>query len=214
MVAELWLCAEAYREQNPGFMVTAFVSLYIALQSFAIPGTIILSILSGALYPLAQAQALVALCATIGSSTCYLLSFMFGRVIIKRKFPEAMASFKHKIDRNRDHLMFFMIFLRLTPLVPNAFVNMASSMVGIPFNIFFMGTMLGLLPANFIHAQTGRSLRNVTVQPEARWGQMAVLFGLQFVALLPVLIKKKLGKVIDVEEEEGGIAQGEDKKDA
>jgi hypothetical protein len=53
----------------------------------------------------------------------------------------------------RDSLLYFMIFLRITPLVPNSFVNMASPVVGIPFHIFFFGTLLvSLTLAKRLHA--------------------------------------------------------------
>jgi uncharacterized membrane protein YdjX (TVP38/TMEM64 family) len=55
----------------------------------------------------------------------------------------AAAAAVPQADSNREHLFFFMLFLRFTPLVPNAFVNMASSIVGIPFHIFFLGTLVG-----------------------------------------------------------------------
>jgi len=36
-----------------------------------------------------------------------------------------------------------MLFLRLTPLVPNWFVNIASPIVGMPIKIFATGTLFG-----------------------------------------------------------------------
>jgi hypothetical protein len=38
-----------------------------------------------------------------------------------------------------------MLFLRLTPLIPNWFVNVSSPIVGMPFAYFFFGTLLGKL---------------------------------------------------------------------
>ena len=48
---EVWKCAEAYRSDHPGFVLAAFIIVYVLFQTFAIPGPIVLSILSGALYP-------------------------------------------------------------------------------------------------------------------------------------------------------------------
>jgi hypothetical protein len=48
---EVWKCAEAYRSDHPVFVLAAFVIVYVLFQTFAIPGPIVLSILSGALYP-------------------------------------------------------------------------------------------------------------------------------------------------------------------
>ena len=43
-----------------------------------------------------------------------------------------------------------MLFLRVTPTLPNLFINLASPIVDIPFHIFFLATLLGLIPASYI----------------------------------------------------------------
>ena len=67
-----------------------------------------------------------------------------------------------------------MLFLRITPLVPNWFVNIASPIVGIDLKYFFIGTLLGintklksryhlgLMPANIIHVRAGLLLSSMT----------------------------------------------------
>ena len=40
-----------YQDDNYSVVVIGFCSLYLFLQTFAIPGTLLLSILSGALFP-------------------------------------------------------------------------------------------------------------------------------------------------------------------
>lgn len=194
---QTWVCAEAYQQKNYTYTLIAFASFYVTLQAIAMPGSLILSILSGALFPFVQAQVIVLLCATVGASTCYLLSYMLGRVVIKRLMPDKMASFNDMLEAHKDNLLFFMIFLRITPLVPNAFVNLASSVVGMPFPIFFSGTLIGLIPATFIHVSTGRSLRDAAVEPDAGKGPIITLFLLQFVALLPVFMKKRIAAVAE-----------------
>lgn len=43
-----------------------------------------------------------------------------------------------------------MLFLRVTPSLPNLFINLASPIVDIPFHIFFLATVVGLVPASYI----------------------------------------------------------------
>jgi hypothetical protein len=66
-------------------------------------------------------------------------------------------------------------------------------------NTFVLTTtfLQGLIPATFIHVSTGKALRNAAVVPQAGHRSVAILFCLQFVALLPVLLKKKLAAVTD-----------------
>ncbi len=53
------LCAENYREDHSTRVVMCYAFVYILLQTFAIPGPIVLSILAGALYPFFHAQVLL-----------------------------------------------------------------------------------------------------------------------------------------------------------
>lgn len=96
-VQGLWECANKYKEHHPGFVVVSFCLVYISLQTFAIPGPIVLSILSGAMYPFLEAQVLVAFCATTGASLCFALSYFLGRGIFNRLFSSMIARFKEKV---------------------------------------------------------------------------------------------------------------------
>lgn len=142
-VQGLWACANQYKAQHPSFVLASFCVVYITLQTFAIPGPIVLSILSGAMYPLWQAQLLVSFCATTGASLCFALSYFLGRGIFQRVFASMLATFKTKIAQNQSNLFYYLLFLRITPLLPNWFVNIASPLVDVPFKHFFFATLIG-----------------------------------------------------------------------
>lgn len=55
-----------------------------------------------------------------------------------------------QIAKRKDKLLNYMLFLRITPTLPNTFINMASPIVDIPFHIFFAATLVGLIPASYI----------------------------------------------------------------
>lgn len=194
-VQGLWQCASQYRELHSTFVLASFCIVYVTLQTFAIPGPIVLSILSGAMYPFFQAQILVAFCATTGASLCFTLSYFLGRGVFSKVLAGMIRRFKEKIAQNQSNLFYYLLFLRLTPLLPNWFVNIACPLVGVPFKYFFLATLIGLVPANFLHISTGATLNSAA---EASSGSnvisFAVLFLLQFVALLPTLFKGKIEK--------------------
>lgn len=185
-----------YYEQNGVYVYVLFCYLYIFLQSFGIPGPIILSLLSGALFGGIPGFITVCFCATLGASCCYCLSNLLGKGIVVKNFPDLMAKFNDKVSRHRDNLFWYMLFLRITPLVPNWFVNMGSPIVGIPLKIFFIGTFLGLMPANIIHVKTGLALSELE-QIGLNLHALLGLVVLGFVALLPTLFKKKLEEKFD-----------------
>lgn len=193
-VQGLWACASQYNEEHPGYVLASFCIVYITLQTFAIPGPIVLSILSGAIYPFWQAQALVAFCATTGASLCFMLSYFLGRDVFNRLFSRMIATFKEKIAQNKSNLFYYLLFLRITPLLPNWFVNIACPLVDVQFKYFFLATLIGLLPANFLHITTGATLNSAAGDSSggSNTVNFAVLFALQFVALLPTLFKSKI----------------------
>jgi uncharacterized membrane protein YdjX (TVP38/TMEM64 family) len=95
-----------------------------------------------------------------------------------------------------------LLFLRITPLLPNWFVNIACPLVDVPFKYFFLATLIGLVPANCLHISTGATLNNAAGATDGSNGNhgrsnavnFAILFLLQFVALLPTLFKGKIEK--------------------
>lgn len=89
-----------------------------------------------------------------------------------------------------------MLFLRLTPLVPNWFVNLASPIAGIPLPIFMIGTFIGLMPFNYIHVNTGLTLNTIT-KFGASTNQLLILGGLSVLMLLPTILTK--GKKLEDE---------------
>lgn len=175
-VRSLWSCTNQYKEEHPVFVLLSFCIVYITLQTFAIPGPIVLSILSGAMYPFLKAQILVAFCATTGASCCFILSYLFGKDLFQRLCPSMIDRFEQKvrgvqsvlssthhttqIKQNQDNLLYYLLFLRITPLLPNWFVNIACPLVGVKFRYFFIATLIGTI---IIHCNTIDSQRNFFV---------------------------------------------------
>jgi uncharacterized membrane protein YdjX (TVP38/TMEM64 family) len=54
-----------------------------------------------------------------------------------------------------------MLFLRITPLVPNWFLNISSGNLGVPLSVFVWGTFLGLVPNNLMFITMGMEFRNI-----------------------------------------------------
>lgn len=48
-----------------------------------------------------------------------------------------------QVDKHRDHLINYIIFLRITPFLPNWFINITSPVINVPLGVFFIGTFLG-----------------------------------------------------------------------
>lgn len=187
-----------YKEQYYHQVLIAYFTSYVFLQSFAIPGSIFLSILSGFLFPFSLALFLVCMCSAIGASFCYLLSYLVGRRIVWRYIPERAIEWSTHVERHREHLFNYIVFLRITPFLPNWFINMVSPVINVPLSTFFIGTFFGVAPPSFVAIQAGTTLQQLTSSGDALpWQSVCILAVLAIIALLPVAFRAKLRQKFD-----------------
>ncbi|KAK9763300.1 Transmembrane protein 41B, variant 2 [Basidiobolus ranarum] len=139
LAVELTSIMKKHEEQ----VMLAFGVLYIYLQAFAVPGSMWLSVLSGALFSPWLALFIVCLCSGVGATFCYLLSRYVGRDIVRTYFNAKLENWRTKVYDERDHLFNFVMFLRIAPICPNWFINIAAPHLEVPVWPFFLGTALG-----------------------------------------------------------------------
>ncbi|XP_065158953.1 transmembrane protein 41B isoform X2 [Atheta coriaria] len=169
--------------------------MYIFLQTFAIPGSLFLSVLSGFLFSFPQAMFLVSTCSAVGASLCFLISHLLGRRIIYKYFPEKAAAWGTTVAKHSDNLLNYVIFLRVTPFLPNWFINLTAPVIGVPLRPFALGTLLGVMPPSFVALQAGQTLHSMSADDaKVSWTSMSLLIAFGFVALLPIYFKDRLRK--------------------
>uniref|UniRef100_A0A3B5LUQ7 Transmembrane protein 41B n=1 Tax=Xiphophorus couchianus TaxID=32473 RepID=A0A3B5LUQ7_9TELE len=187
-----------YKDTYYTQVLVAYFATYIFLQTFAIPGSIFLSILSGYLYPFPLALFLVCLCSGLGASFCYMLSYLVGRPVVYKYLTEKAQKWSQQVDKHRDHLINYIIFLRITPFLPNWFINITSPVINVPLGVFFVGTFLGVAPPSFVAINAGTTLYKLTTAGEAvSWNSLAVLGILAVLSILPVCFQKKLQQKLE-----------------
>ena len=207
-VALVWECAEKVR--GPGALLI-YACLWISLKALAIPGSMILCVaLGGFLTPL-QAQIFATICEVIGGSLCYFLSSLIGRPLLNKFAPVLLEKFQARVEakRREGHLFYFALFVRMTPLIPNWFVNAASQPTGIPYPIFVTTMVLGIQIATFLSIRAGILL--FALRDEIEKGDsllngqfiqnFVILLLAQFLALIPVYMSRKEEAVIDDKKE-------------
>ncbi|OAY85754.1 putative membrane protein [Ananas comosus] len=138
--------------------ILGYCSIYIFMQTFMIPGTIFMSLLAGALYGVVRGVLLVVFTATAGASSCYFLSKLIGRPLVGWLWPEKLRFFQSEVAKRKEKLLNYLLFLRITPSLPNTFINVASPIVDIPFHVFFAATLVGLIPASYITVRTNSAV--------------------------------------------------------
>lgn len=190
----------SFSDHAKGSVLFTHMSCYLYWQTFAIPGSIFLNLLGGALFGLWVGFPLCVMYNTIGSVAMYLLSYKFGEKIVSRFCNNRLMQLKAMIDSHTQRnecswsdLALYTIFMRIFPFTPNWFLNIASPHLQIPIPIFMLGPFFGLLPYNFLSCQAGLMLSMLKSKEEIVNKQttfqlvvVAILGGI----LLPILKKR------------------------
>ncbi|GMN51869.1 hypothetical protein TIFTF001_021020 [Ficus carica] len=182
----------SYSNDYPAQFILGYCSTYIFMQTFMIPGTIFMSLLAGALFGVVKGLFLVVFNATAGACSCFFLSKLIGRPLVSWLWPEKLRFFQAEIAKRREKLLNYMLFLRVTPTLPNLFINLASPIVDIPFHVFFLATLLGLIPAAYITVRAGLALGDLkSVKDLYDFKTLFVLFLIGSLIIFPTILKRK-----------------------
>lgn len=178
-----------YKDAHYYTVLLSIAITYIMLQAVAIPGSIFLTVLLGYLYPFPVALFAVCACSAFGAQLCYFLALYIGRDYIIAKAPEQIRKWQNEVT-SFDSLLYCIIFLRITPVLPNWFINIASPVFDVPIYPFFFGTFIGVAPPSAFYIQAGAMLQKLT-SVNAAWSWTAVLCVATsaLISLIPVVCR-------------------------
>ena len=176
-------------------MLCLFTLVFLFKQTYCIPGAALLNILAGSLFGTAKGLLLVMFLTALGSSFTYLISkhligsFIFGRLISESR----LASLRSRVEMNRKNLLYFIISLRMLPLVPGGITNLASPFLKIPLDTFFFGTFIGVAPYGFLCVSAASTLSSInSVSDIFNFWTILKLIGLIGLVTLTILNKKRI----------------------
>lgn len=179
---------EIFYQSNPLTVMVCFVSLFLFIGLFLLPGATLLSVFSGAVFGLPLGPLLVSVGSTLGA----LLAFYVARYILKKwveeRFGERLHPIQEGLCKNDIH---YMLFLRLVPIAPFFLVNIAMGASQISWKVFMAGTLLGKLPAIWIYANAGSNLASLRSLADINSPRIIVALTLLcLLTLIPVAYKK------------------------
>lgn len=158
-----------YKQDNYYSVFGVYFATYILLQSLCIPGSIVLSILAGYLFPAPLALFIICTCSTLGASTFYILIYNYKQTLIKflsRGSDSRVDTFNKfvqaKVQKYKSNLYICVFILRATPIFPNWSINLFSPLINLPLRPFVWGTFTGVAPLSVIHVWTGRMLNDLS----------------------------------------------------
>ena len=188
-----------YKDDHYYSVFGAYFSTYILLQSLCIPGSIVLSVLAGYLFPAPLALLIICTCSTLGASTFYIMVYnkrlsLLG--FLNRRCDNRVEQFnkfvQEKIREYKSNLFVCVFILRATPVFPNWTINLCSPIINLPLKPFVLGTFFGVLPLSVIHVWTGQVLNDLSNDQPLINLQSVLMTSLVAVSLILLFYIKRL----------------------
>ncbi|MGM3387870.1 FAD-dependent oxidoreductase [Stutzerimonas stutzeri] len=151
----------ALRDQvqaHPWWAATVFFTAYVALTVLSFPGTVVLTILAGALFGLLGGTLLVSFASNLGALIAMLISRFLLRDWVQRRFSKQIASINRGLERDGA---FYLFSLRLIPIVPFVLLNPALGLTRVGIWTFWWTTQAGMLPGNVVYVNAGLQLSRI-----------------------------------------------------
>lgn len=191
----------AFRDANYLLTVLAFITAYIVIVAFSLPGATIATLTGGFLFATFPGFLFNVTGATIGATAIFLAArWGFGEKLgAKLEGSEGIVKkIKDGIDENQWSMLFL---IRLVPAVPFFMANLIPSFLEVPTRRFVISTFFGIIPGGVVYTSVGAGLGEVFERGETP--NLGIIFepfiilpilGLCVLAALPIAIKALRGK--------------------
>ncbi len=176
-----------YATSHPTLTKIIFFVSYVFVATFAIPVTIFVTLLGGALFGVFEGTLLNWLACSIGAT----FSFLIARYALGEYLREKLRK-RLKIAKSRweEDGLFYLFTLRLIPGFPFIVANFLMALLPVKMISYFLVTLAGTLPLTIVYTNAGyrlgeiRSLDGI-VQPP-------LIISLIAVGITPLILKKIL----------------------
>jgi uncharacterized membrane protein YdjX (TVP38/TMEM64 family) len=178
--------------RQPLVVLGAAAAVYVLATGFSLPIATWLSLVYAWLFGFWTTLVLVSFASTAGASITLLLTRYLLRDAIRPRLERRLAGVHAAIARDG---VFYLLLLRLTPLVPYWLVNVAMGLTDMRLLTFWWASQLGMLPGTALIVFTGAQLPSTNVLLEQ--GAAAVLswplvLGLTLLGLFPLLVRRAM----------------------
>jgi uncharacterized membrane protein YdjX (TVP38/TMEM64 family) len=185
-----------FRDANYVLTVLGFVSAYLVIVAFSLPGATVATLTGGFLFGMFPGVPFNVAAATLGAVVIFLAA-RWGLGARLRERMDASDGMVRKIKAGIDDNQWSMLFfIRLVPVVPFFVANLLPAFLGVPLYRFVVSTFLGIIPGALVFTSVGAGLGTVFARGETP--DLDIIFephillpilGLCALSLLPVVIK-------------------------
>lgn len=154
-LAEHRAALTAWVAARPVPTALAFGLAYVVVVAFSLPGGAIMSLAGGFLFGAVLGTLLIVPAATAGACLLFLgARHALGRTLAERG-GETLARISATLRRDG---FWYLLSLRLLPVVPFWLANLAPALAGMPLRSFALATAIGIVPGSAVFAGIGAGL--------------------------------------------------------
>ncbi|MDA5095466.1 TVP38/TMEM64 family protein [Aliiroseovarius sp. KMU-50] len=185
-----------FRDANYLLAMLVFMSAYVVIVGFSLPGATIATLTGGFLFGTFPGVLFNVTAATMGAIVIFLAARwgLGEKLAAKMEASEgAVKQIKDGIDDNQWSVLFL---IRLVPAVPFFVANLIPALVGVPLHRFVISTFFGIIPGGLVYTSVGAGLGEVFARGETP--DLGIIFephillpilGLVALAALPMVLK-------------------------
>ena len=198
LISTNYLSIVSFIESNYSLAKFFYILIYIFAVLLVMPGAWLLTFSGGFFFGWMMGSILTVIGATVGASILFTLSkSIFGKFMTKKitKNKGLLNKFESNIEKNG---FYFLLFMRLMPLFPFVFVNIAPAILGVRFLPYVISTFIGIIPATIVYSLLGSGASEAFITGNLLHIKDLISFkiilgltGLSFLSLIPVLLKYK-----------------------
>lgn len=178
--------------KNYTFYYLIFFILYVIVTAFALPISLLKTLLAGALFGFWPGLILVSFASSIGSTFCFLFSRYALRNYTQVKFGKYLEKVNKGVEQDG---WLYLLFLRLSPIFPFFIINLVFGLTKMRALEFYLVSQVGMFIGTAIFVNAGVQIGNLNSIEEIL--TLKVIMSLTLIGIFPLLIKfiyKKLKK--------------------
>ena len=178
--------------KNYTFYFLIFFILYVIVTAFALPISLLKTLLAGALFGFWPGLILVSFASSIGSTFCFLFSRYALRNYTQVKFGKYLEKVNKGVEQDG---WLYLLFLRLSPIFPFFIINLVFGLTKMRAIEFYLVSQVGMFVGTAIFVNAGVQIGNLNSIEEIL--TLKVIMSLTLIGIFPLLIKfiyKKLKK--------------------
>lgn len=174
-----------YYASNPLAFTAQFVGVYVLITSLSIPGAIVLTLLSGAIFGVVTGTLIVGLASTTGATIAFLYSRYIFRDFFRERFKDKLHNFDKRFKEEGNRYFFS---IRMVPVSPFVVINILMGLTPIKLWNYIWITFVGMFPGTLVYVYAGRKMSQLDSPSEILTFPILIL--LTTIAFLPFLFKK------------------------